>query len=144
MSPDPAGKGEWQNLAVTGVGVGVASWVSSEIKKLVPQVTVEDTWVQLLAGLGIYYYGGRYHWAIEKLGAGVMLAGIGGIVKTYVPTVGQYAQPAQGKAQPAQVYPQLSPDQMLRNLAVAAAQQGTPVYGTAKYRSTFIPEVMGQ
>lgn len=142
MTPDPGVKGEWANLAVTGAGVGAATWVSGTIKKYLPGVTVEDSWVQILAGLGLYYYGGRWHWALEKFGAGVMLNGIGTFVKTYIP-VPQYAQAAQVAPAP-QVYPQLSPEQMLHNLAAAAAQQGTPVYGTAKFRSTFIPEVMGQ
>lgn len=141
MTPDP-GKGEWSALAVTGAGVGAASWVAATIKKYLPGVTVEDTWLKLLAGLGLYYYGDRYHWALGSFGAGVMLDGIGSFVRGYIPTP-QYAQAAQVAPTP-QVYPQMSQEQMLHNLAAAAAQQGTPVYGTGKFRSTFIPEVMGQ
>jgi hypothetical protein len=67
------------DLAVMGAGVGTASMVTGYVGKILPGVS-EDVGAIVAGGL-MYSFGSRVHPMVAKYGAGVLLAGVGGLVK---------------------------------------------------------------
>ena len=78
-------EGELLDLAVMGIGAGSSGAVAGFLKNLMPGVT-EDI-ATIIAGGGLYYFGGRFHPLLAKFGAGVLIQGIGAMTKGLIPGI---------------------------------------------------------
>ena len=79
-------EGELIDLAVMGIGAGASGTVSGLLKNLLPGVS-EDI-ATIIAGGGLYYFGGSFHPLLAKFGAGMLISGIGQMTKGLIPGIG--------------------------------------------------------
>ena len=70
---------EWMDLALMGIGAGAKGLVTGLVEKFLPGVGPEIGGI--IAGGLLYYYGDQLgDWA-QKIGAGVLIASIGGFTE---------------------------------------------------------------
>jgi len=77
-------KDELINLAVMGVGAGVAGEVTEFITSKLP-MDIEPKYVTVGAGYLIYKLGHRFHPLVSAFGAGVLISGIAALAQEYLP-----------------------------------------------------------
>lgn len=77
---------EIMDLAVMGIGAGASGAITGYLKNMMPGVS-EDI-LAIIAGGGLYLFGGRVHPLVQKVGAGMLIQGIGTMTKGLIPAPG--------------------------------------------------------
>jgi len=77
---------EWTDLALMGVGAALKGAAAGFIKQFLPDVT--DDVAAIILGGAAYYFRDRIPDIAVKIGTGVLIAGIAGIVEPMIPKIG--------------------------------------------------------
>lgn len=79
-------KDEWMDLALMGLGAGLKGTVTGLIGRFLPSLSADIGGI--VAGGLMYEFGDRVHPFVQKIGAGILIASIGGLVAGMVPSLG--------------------------------------------------------